>query len=173
MSFLCCSLTTAALTSLVLPICTYISKADPENVNYESCISILGSDPRSSISTAPQLARISFELDITRAKTISSTIDTLLKLSVSDPLASNALKDCSSVYSRIPGDLESGLEAIKDGDFDTASARVSAAMNAAITCEIGIKEKKGNIAPLHKEISEFYQLGAISLGFTILLRIIN
>lgn len=175
MILLSCSLaSTTALTSLVPSICKHISQADPTNVDYGSCMSALGSDPRSPISTAPQLARISFELSISKAKAITSEIDKLLKLSTFDPPATNVLKDCSVAYSRVPGVLEAGLEAIIGGQFDTASTRVSAAMNAAATtCGKWIKYMRGNIAPLQKEINVFNQLGAISLGFTKLLRIIN
>ncbi|XP_021748116.1 putative invertase inhibitor [Chenopodium quinoa] len=174
MSVLCCLLTTAALTSLLLPVCKDISEADPINVTYESCISTLGSDPRSLTSTAPQLATISFKLSITSAKAINSTIGTILNLNITGPIGENVLEDCQGIYSRVPGDLEAGLEAIKAGDFDTAtSARVSAAINAATTCGNKIKERVGEIDPLRKKINDFHQLDAISFGFIKLLRIIN
>ncbi|CAO2835463.1 unnamed protein product [Amaranthus hypochondriacus] len=168
-----CSQATAAFTSLVLPVCKKISQTDPNNVSYESCVAILGSDPRSSTSTAPQLARISFELGISRAKDITSTIEKLLKTSGSDPDARNALKYCSGVYSGVPGELDAGLEAIKDEAFDTANERVSAAVKATTACKDGIKGETGKVAPLKQEINEFNQLCAISIGFIKLLRIIN
>ncbi|KAL2893272.1 putative invertase inhibitor [Bienertia sinuspersici] len=151
----------------------YISQTDPTNVYYEYCVLTFGLDPRSLTSTAPQLAQIAFELSISRIKDIMSTIDRLRKLSTADPLGGSALNNCFAVYSGVPNGLEAGLEALKGGDYDAASVSVTAAMNAANTCGSGIKERRGDIGPLTKETTDFYQLSAILLGFTKLLRIIN
>ena len=172
---LCSSSATTTTTSLVPILCKDIAKSDPKEVDYDFCVSQLESDPRSSHAVAPKVGQISFELSITKAKNMSSLINELLNdPSLNRPPAKAILSDCSKLYAdEVQVDLESGLKALKDGDFNTANAKVTSAMHAAATCEGGLKDFWKAPTSLIRMADEFYQLAAISLGFTNLLRIIN
>ena len=172
---LCSSLATITTASLVPALCKDIARSDPHQVNYDFCVSQLKSDPRSSNALAPQVGQISFELSITKAKNMSSLVNKLLNdSSLNQTTANTILSDCSKLYAdEVQVDLESGLKALKDGDLKTANAKVTSAMYAAATCEEGFKDFWNAPVSLLRLDDEFYQLAAISLGFTYLLRGVN
>jgi len=160
---------TDAANDLVVDTCKKMSGSDP-NINYDSCVTLLGSDPRSSKATSlSELGTISFEIDISKAKSILSTIDGLLKDPKFDPNVKRALKDCSDFYSSAPDNLQEGLDALKEGDYSTANIRTSAAFDSSVNCDDSFKEKKVT-SPLAKESHDYYQITAVSLAFTVLLK---
>ncbi|XP_074282469.1 putative invertase inhibitor [Silene latifolia] len=103
---------------------------------YEFCIKVLGSDPRSSTSTLEQLAEISFQMDISKAKSVTTLIQKLLndpKLVI--PVIKRALQDCLRVYSDASDELMDGLAAVKVKDYKTANMKGSVALTSAETCK--------------------------------------
>ncbi|KAJ8444700.1 hypothetical protein Cgig2_030374 [Carnegiea gigantea] len=144
MIFQCSTLTNAAANNLVLDTCKKMAGSDP-NIKYNSCVTLLGSDPRSSKATSlSELGTISFEIDISKAKSILSTINGLLKDPKFDPNVKRALKDCSDFYSTAPDNLQEGLDALKAGDYSTANIRTSAAFDSSVNCDDSFKEKKAS-----------------------------
>jgi len=114
MIFLCSSLTDAA-NNLIPETCKKIAQSDP-NVKYESCVALLGSDPRSAQATSlSELGTIAFEIDISKANSIVSTINGLLKDPKFNPNVKFALQDCLGHYSDTPTIMEEGLDALKKG----------------------------------------------------------
>lgn len=162
----------AKARNLVTDTCMKISKADPENIKYGFCVKTFGSDPRSTkASSVDELVDISFNLTSSKSKSITSTINqVLLKDPKFDPFARSALETCSDLYSDGLDDLQTGLEALKGGDFPTAMSRVSAALDNGPDCEDTFKEKEGEVSPLTKENDEYFHLAVISLSLTVLLK---
>lgn len=156
-------------TNLVPDTCMKISKSDP-NVKYDSCVSTFESDPRSSEASLEELAEISFNFSMSKAKSIHSTIGQLLKDPKLDPFAKKALQTCSDLYSGAPDDLQEGLNALKRGDYALANLRASSAVDCGPDCEDAFRDEKGEVSPLTKDNNDYFQLGAISLAFTNLLK---
>ncbi|KAK9758080.1 hypothetical protein RND81_01G205300 [Saponaria officinalis] len=164
---------TYVVANLVPSICKDLSRNDQENVSYDYCVSKLGSDPKSAHSTAEQLAEISFRLTISKADDVFSTIQKVVNGSRIDQLVKYPLKICSVVYSRIPNDLKDGLVALKGGNYDKANVTVNAVVKIASICRDVVKVGSVSVSVLKENSDDFFKLGAISLGFTKLLRIIN
>ncbi|XP_019105602.1 putative invertase inhibitor [Beta vulgaris subsp. vulgaris] len=160
----------ANATNIVTDTCMNISKSDPDYIKYDFCVKTFESDPRSSNTSIDGLVEISFNLSSSKAISISTTIAQLLKDPKFDPFGKSALQACYEIYSDAPDDLQAGLEALKRGDFSTANVRVSGALDIAPDCEDSFQDKQGEVSPLTKDNSEFFQLVDISLAFTVLLK---
>ncbi|KAL2893265.1 putative invertase inhibitor, partial [Bienertia sinuspersici] len=163
------STTITKATNLVPDTCMEISNSDPY-VKYDFCVKAFGSNPRSSKANLDELAEISFNITTYKARSVSSTIDRLMKDPKSGRLVKQVLKTCSDLYSGAPEDLKVGLEALKSGKFFIANVRVTAAMGCGSECEDAFKEMKVKVSPLTKENSDYFELGAITLAFTNLLQ---
>ncbi|KAL2893271.1 putative invertase inhibitor [Bienertia sinuspersici] len=161
------SSTLTKATNLVPDTCKKITKSDP-NINYDSCVKELGSNPRSSIANIDGLAEISFNVTANKARSILSAINQLLKDPKFDRPFKGALEACSGMYSGAPENLKLGLDALKSKDYFTANARVSAAMDCGPYCDEVFKEMKVIVSPLTKENNDYFELGCISLAFTYL-----
>ncbi|XP_074302802.1 putative invertase inhibitor [Silene latifolia] len=160
--------TVANAVNLVPQTCSKIAQSEP-NVKYDFCVKALGSDPRSSTASLEELAEISFKLTISKAKSISKLIGNLLKNPKFDPFQKNALEACQELYADVPEDMDSGLKALKERDFNTANVEVSGVITSADTCEDGFRERK-EFSPWTKQNSDFMELTDISLVFTNLLK---
>ncbi|KAL9239340.1 hypothetical protein vseg_013674 [Gypsophila vaccaria] len=156
------TITLANGVNLVPQTCKTISISEP-NVKYDFCVTALGTDPRSVTANLGQLAEISFNLTVSKSKSISKKIVQLLKNPKGfDKFQKNALADCQEMYSNVPDDLETGREALRRNDFNTASIEVSGAITYADTCEDGFKERK-EFSPLANENRDFMMLASIPL----------
>ncbi|KAK9743188.1 hypothetical protein RND81_03G223000 [Saponaria officinalis] len=163
------SSTLANGVNLVPETCKKISTSDP-NVKYDYCVTVLGSDPRSSTANLNQLAEISFHLSVSKAKAISAKIGELLKDPKFNKFQKNALKDCQELYSDAPEDIQTGLKALlNEKDFEKANIEVSGAITSADTCEEGFSERQ-KVSPLTGDNNDFKELTKIPLVFTILLK---
>ncbi|KAK9758079.1 hypothetical protein RND81_01G205200 [Saponaria officinalis] len=160
--------------SLVRATCKHLSKTDRQNINYDFCVSKLESDSRSSSSTAKQLGEISFQLTISKAEEVLSTMDRVLKQPSIDLHVEDSLKVCWDFYVTIPVDLREGLAALKGYDYRKADTTVSSVVKKASTCGTVIKDdSRGVVSVVKEQTGEFGKLSAISLGFTKLLRVVN
>ncbi|PON48403.1 Pectinesterase inhibitor domain containing protein [Trema orientale] len=149
--------------------CKKAVKTDP-NLRYDFCITTLEANPKTrKAKHLEELAIISIELTISNATEIASNISNLLRQKtevVIDPYAKGCLKDCSELYSDAISALRDAKLDIESNDFEKANVDISSAMDASSTCEDGFKEKKGEVSPLTKENSVFFQWTVISLAFT-------
>lgn len=122
-------------------------------------------NPRSQNATLQELVIISLGLTISNAKNISSHIEQLLSLKSFDKHTKIGLQDCLELYSDAHSTLLEAMENVKLKDYEGANVEISSAMDASTTCEDGLKEKKGEVSPLTKENSIFFQFTVISLAF--------
>ncbi|KAK9743184.1 hypothetical protein RND81_03G222800 [Saponaria officinalis] len=163
------STTLAKGANLVPETCKKISISEP-SVRYDFCVTVLGSDRRSSTANLQQLAEISFNLSVSKAKSISKKIGELLKDPKFNTFQKNALKDCQELYSDAPDDIQTGLKALlNEKDFEKANIEVSGAITSADTCEDGFSERK-EFSPLTGDNNYFMELAKIPLVFIVLLK---
>lgn len=151
---------------LIHQTCTRIADNDP-NVSYNLCVMSLESNPMSANANLEELGVIAVELALSNATYINWYISNkLLQEKGFDPYAKACLKDCHELYSDAIPELKDVLDDFKDKDYYKANIELSAAMEASTTCEDGYKERKGEVSPLAKEDTNFFQLCAIALAFT-------
>lgn len=149
--------------------CKEITDKDP-NVGYNFCVASLGSNPKSRTASLEELGAIAINLTLSNATYINWYIShKLMKDKAYDPYAKACLQDCSELYSDAIPTLQDVINEFKGKDYYKANIDLSAAMDAADTCEEGYKAKKGEKSPLAKEDNVFFQLCAIALAFTNLL----
>ncbi|XP_054809807.1 putative invertase inhibitor [Prosopis cineraria] len=126
-----------------------------------------------SQSSAPpaslgDLVAMSIQMTKSNATNIVSTISNLLK----DPnnnnkfseYAKECLEDCSELYSDSLSDLDDAIRAFESQDFNTASIKVSAAMEASVTCEDQFHDGNEE-SPLTEDDNMYFELNAMSLAF--------
>ncbi|XP_023541040.1 putative invertase inhibitor [Cucurbita pepo subsp. pepo] len=147
--------------------CKSAAKTDPY-VDYKLCVQTLRANPNSKAATFKELVLISITQSKANATEIGSEISELLKGSEKwgkGKYSLGCLKGCLELYTEAVSGLELALGAVKMGDNETANIKVSAAMDAALSCEDGYKEKDGEVSPLTEINCGFFQLNAISLAF--------
>ncbi|XP_022736985.1 putative invertase inhibitor [Durio zibethinus] len=145
--------------------CGKAAKGDP-NINFDFCVASLEANPKTKTATSTQdLVPISIEIAISNAKSISSIVSKLLKNKNIEKYTRSCLEACSELYSDVGSDLQSGGQAFKAKDYETANVKISAALDVPVTCEDGFKEKQGLVFPLKKENNNFFQLTATLLAF--------
>ncbi|KAE8713781.1 Regulator of nonsense transcripts 1 [Hibiscus syriacus] len=145
--------------------CSQAAKGDP-NINFDFCVSSLQVDPKAKSATSvADLVDVAIDTAMSNATSIGSIISKLLSNKSLEQYARTCLEDCSELYSDAGSNLKSGEQAFEGKDYGTANSEISAAMDAADTCEEQFKEKEGVVSPLTKENGDFFQLTAISLAF--------
>ncbi|OUZ99185.1 Pectinesterase inhibitor domain [Macleaya cordata] len=155
---------------IISDTCQKAAASDP-NLKYDFCVSSLQANPKSKTADLLGLGVISMELSSSNATYISSYIGKLLKDGQGvDPKAKKYLQDCLELYSDAIVDVQDAIKALNARDFMQANTQMSAAMDASTTCEEGFKEEKGLVSPLAKEDNDFFQLTAISLAITNLVK---
>ena len=117
----------------------------------------------------PWLQIFAVEIDISKAHSILSIINRLLKDPKFDPNVKFALKNCLDRYLDTPTILEEGLDALKKRDYSTANIRASAALDSSVSCNDSFEEKKVT-SPFAKESDDYYQITVVSLAITVLLK---
>lgn len=157
-------------SQLVHQTCKRIADGDP-NVGFNFCVISLESSPKSRTASLEELGVIAAELTLSNATYINWYIsDKLLKDTRFDPYSKACLNDCHELYSDAIPNLKDVLDDFKRKDYFKANIELSSAMDASATCEDGYKEKKGAVSPLAREDQIFFQLCAIALAFTNILR---
>lgn len=102
------------------------------------------------------------ELALLNATTTISSIEKMLSNGSLDPFQLDCLRDCLELYSDASKTLVDAIGALMVGKYGVASMRVSAAMEAATTCEDGFAER-GEVCALTEENYDLFQLCDIAL----------
>ncbi|GMI63937.1 hypothetical protein like AT5G46930 [Hibiscus trionum] len=145
--------------------CRKAAKGNPI-IKFDFCVSFLKENPKAKSATGvADLVEVVIETAISNAKSIGSIISKILSNNSLGQYVRSCLEDCSELYTDAGSDLSRGEQAFEGKDYGMANTVVSAAMEAAVTCEDQFKEKKGVVSPLTKENKVFFQLTAISLAF--------
>ncbi|RZC93056.1 hypothetical protein C5167_028414 [Papaver somniferum] len=166
----------AAAEDITVETCRKSAESSP-NLNFTSCVNSLQSDPRSSTANLQQLGIISMELSLTNATYINSYIKKLLNDKDLDDFTriEKYLRDCSELYGDAISNIEEAVKAFDAYDSFSANIKMSAAMDSSTTCEDGFKDNDNNqdysaVSPLVRENYDFFQLTAVSLAITNLVR---
>ncbi|KAI3981299.1 hypothetical protein MKX01_004563 [Papaver californicum] len=162
-----------AAEDITIETCRKSAESSP-NLNYTSCVNSLQSDPRSSTANLQQLGIISMELSLRNATHINSYIEKLLNDKDIDDFSriEKYLRDCLELYGDASSYIEEAIKAFDAYDSFSANIKMSAAMDSSTTCEDGFKDNNQNpaVSPLVREDYDFFQLTAISLAITNLVR---
>ncbi|KAI3878890.1 hypothetical protein MKX03_003011 [Papaver bracteatum] len=162
-----------AAEDITVETCKKSSESSP-NLNYTSCVNSLQSDPRSSTANLQQLGIISMELSLRNATYINSYIEKMLNDRDLDDFSriEKYLRDCSELYGDAVSNIEEAIKAFNAYDSFSANIRMSAAMDSSTTCEDGFKDNQNYsaVSPLVREDYDFFQLTAVSLAITNLVR---
>ncbi|KAF8027259.1 hypothetical protein BT93_E0234 [Corymbia citriodora subsp. variegata] len=149
--------------------CKRAADGDP-NISYKFCVACFEAKRVSQPANIEDLTLASINLTISNATDVSSCISKLLQNKSLGHFARDCLMTCSKLYSDAYSILRGVVDDLGSRDYDTANVDVSAAMDAAVTCEDGFKEREGLASPLTKENDMFFQMNAISLAFIEMLR---
>ncbi|OVA07568.1 Pectinesterase inhibitor domain [Macleaya cordata] len=156
--------------------CKKAANTSPKLI-YNFCVSSLQANPKSQTADLRELGVISMELCMNNATYISSHIVKLLEEDQTrvlvDPRAKKYLRDCLYLYNNAIPDVEDAIKAFEDKDNFSANIKMSAAMDASITCEDGFKEEEDLVSPLAKEDGDFFQLTATALAINNLVVVHN
>ncbi|GAB2273683.1 hypothetical protein Dimus_008464 [Dionaea muscipula] len=166
------SLTTSctANATLVQETCKKIAKSDP-NVNADFCVTTLNSDPASrKAANLEQLGIVSLRICMTKATNLQPRIRGLLQQRTFDQYAKNCLKDCQKFYWDAKESLQSAVRDFKVKDFPKAGLDITAALNSSSTCEDQFGQRGRAASPLTQENGDFFQMTAISLSISAMLR---
>ncbi|GAB2212146.1 hypothetical protein Droror1_Dr00025495 [Drosera rotundifolia] len=138
-----------AFAGLVQETCAKIAKSDPK-VNVNFCISALNGDPSGRMAVSiEQLGFTSLKLGIANAINVG---------------LSGAVLESTST-------LQKAVRDIKARDYMKANLDVLAAMDNYHTCENQFGERRWETSSLTEENAQSYQLAAISLSITNMLRL--
>ncbi|KAI4327224.1 hypothetical protein L6164_019712 [Bauhinia variegata] len=151
-------------SNLIRQSCQEASKGDP-NLSYNFCVACLEANPKSRPTRIEELVDVSIRITKSNTTNIISNISEFLRNQNLSQYAKACLRDCFDLYSDALSELQDAVYAFNSGDLDTANIKVSAALDASVTCEDQFKEKKGETSPLTKDNNIYCQLSAISLAF--------
>ncbi|KAI4315171.1 hypothetical protein L6164_028012 [Bauhinia variegata] len=144
--------------------CWEASKSDPK-LSYGFCVACLESIPKSQPTSIEELVDMTIQITESNTTNIVSIISKLLQNQTFTQHEKACLKDCFHLYSDALSELQDALNAFKSKDLDTANIKVSAVLDACVTCEDQFKDKKGEACPLTNDNNIYFQLNAISLAF--------
>jgi len=160
----------ATNSNIVRDTCKKVEEIEPYKlVSYNFCVTVLGSDPRSSnATTVVDLSSISIEISVSRIKSILTTIEGLLKDPKFDPPTKSCLSACQTLYLDAQSQLSKyAMDALKKGDYGLANDVAGGALEMSLTCETGFEDLKRVSPPaLSKENADFYYLGGLSVFLT-------
>ncbi|KAF3448194.1 hypothetical protein FNV43_RR08907 [Rhamnella rubrinervis] len=147
--------------------------ADESNIfSYKFCSTSLEAIPVSHVTNLQGLALIAMELALNNTTNTISIIKELLSdKTLVDPLALEGLKDCLELYSDAVSTILDSIAAFLGEQYGVADVWLSAVMEAATTCEEGLKEKQVDkaLSPLKNENYSLFQLCDIALCISHLL----
>ncbi|KAF7810027.1 putative invertase inhibitor [Senna tora] len=151
--------------------CRNASNDDP-NIAYNFCVSALettcSSQQRQPIASLEELAAVSIEITRSNATTMVSNISNILKEKKKKKKLSEytkaCLKDCFDLYSNSVSELEDAMGAYRSRDLDTANVKISAALDACVTCEDQFGDR-GEKSPLTEDNGYYSMLNSMSLVF--------
>ncbi|KAK9666825.1 hypothetical protein RND81_14G213900 [Saponaria officinalis] len=159
---------TSAINGIVSDTCMKMMKLNLYyNTPVHFCVTALNSDPRSSNATnIQQLTEISFEMDISKAKSITVTIDNLLKNTTQhDNSTREAFNYCKQIYSFVSIELTAGLKALKAKNYETAFVVADTAFQGASICQLGLTKHMIGFSTFTRENTYFMHLASISASF--------
>ncbi|XP_042505547.1 putative invertase inhibitor [Macadamia integrifolia] len=122
------------------------------------CVSSVQAIPPSHTASLSELAVISVKLALVNATATLWSIQKLLENEASDSNLMGSLKDCRELYSDAVPTLENSITAFKSLDYMSCNILITAAMDAATTCE-----GRFDVSPLTKQNYDFFQLCDIAL----------
>ncbi|KAL3737849.1 hypothetical protein ACJRO7_019387 [Eucalyptus globulus] len=156
-------LTMSAKTMDIINLtCEKCSRESPV-FNYTFCSESLQAVPVSHFTNLQGLGIISMELALLNASTTISSIEKMLRNGSLDPFQLGCLRDCKDLYLDASKTLVDATGAFMVGHYGIANMQMSAAMEAATTCEDGFEEREGEACPLTKENYDLFQLCDIAL----------
>ncbi|KAJ3681770.1 hypothetical protein LUZ60_014343 [Juncus effusus] len=139
-------------------------------VPYNFCMKALNTDPRTKTARSTKtVALISLNLTLTNAISTKSKICTLLAR-VRNPALKNALQACDIIYSNAITDLNSAIDFLRSGKFETAKTLVTGASIVGNDCGAALKRAEMAIVGpdrqrlLKKENGDFGLLTLLFLG---------
>ncbi|XP_022155778.1 putative invertase inhibitor [Momordica charantia] len=156
-------------TSLIYKTCKNISKEDP-NISFNFCSTSLQSRSGRGADNLRSLGLFSIVLLRRNVTNTRHRVEWLLGYKRFDPFVKACLDDCLELYSDAIPTVKRAARDYVAKRYDDANSGISAAMDAATTCEDGFKEKKGVVSPLTKRNGDAFELGAIVLAIMSLLQ---
>ncbi|PIA32559.1 hypothetical protein AQUCO_04400034v1 [Aquilegia coerulea] len=149
--------------------CKECAETSP-HLSYDFCVSSLQVVvPPDHTLNLQEVDILALELAIANATSTVANIENMLSNKAYDLYSILCLKDCLQLYSDVIPVLNGSIKAIQNRNYYIANIWISAAMDAALTCEDGFKEKEGEVSPLAKEDNDLYQLCDIALVISNLL----
>ncbi|XP_030533647.2 putative invertase inhibitor [Rhodamnia argentea] len=136
--------------------CEKCSRESPV-LNYTFCSVSLQAVPVSHFTNLQGLGIISMELALVNATTTISSIEKMVSNGSLDPFQLDCLRDCLVLYLDASKTLVDAIGAFMVGRYGVANMQVSAAMEAATTCEDGFEERE-EVCPLTMENYDLFQL---------------
>ncbi|XP_043692268.1 putative invertase inhibitor [Telopea speciosissima] len=149
-----------AAVDIIQETCQMSAERSPV-LSYDFCVSSLQVIPLSYTASLPELAVISVKLALVNATATLWKTQKLLEIEASDPKIMACLKDCQELYSDAVPTLENSITTLNSKDYRSGNVFISAAMDAATTCEDGFE-----VSPLTKQNYDFFQLCDIALVIT-------
>ncbi|KAF9590420.1 hypothetical protein IFM89_035255 [Coptis chinensis] len=122
--------------------------------------------PHKGSLSVQELGIIALELATINATNTVTSIQKMLTRKTFGPHASLCLKDCLELYSDVIPTLSDSVRALVNNNEYTANIMISAAMEAATTCQDGFEEEEGEVRPLVNDNNDFFQLCDIALVIT-------
>ncbi|XP_028772840.1 putative invertase inhibitor [Neltuma alba] len=150
-------------SDLITESCKEASKEDP-NISYAFCVASFVAMIPSPPSSVEELVAMTIQMTKSKATNVVYTISILLKDHLFSDYAKKCLKDCSDHYLDSLSDLGDALGAFRSKDFNSATAKISAAMGVSVTCEDQFKEGKEK-SPLTDDNKVYFELNAMSQAF--------
>ncbi|XP_010547356.1 PREDICTED: putative invertase inhibitor [Tarenaya hassleriana] len=146
--------------------------AKTEIFNSTFCVSSLEASPIGQPTNLTAMAVVPMLEALDNATATASTIERMMAGGGFDGYGVACLRDCLQLYQDAADELADAVRAFLKGQFGTADVMVSAAMDAAVTCEQGFAERDGGgdhddddvwRSPLGRENYSLFELGEISL----------
>lgn len=157
----------ARAADIVAETCQKCAAGNHE-LSYQLCLSIFNSAPGSHQADLKGLALISVDVTTKKAEQTLGDIRNLIKLPTGNNMMKQCLDVCKENYGDAVADLKDSAGSIKSGRIGDARTQLSAAFDAADTCESCFQEGKIK-SPLTKDNDDYTSVGRISLAVAALL----
>ncbi|GAV71802.1 PMEI domain-containing protein [Cephalotus follicularis] len=159
---------TITTQDLINATCKKCAQNDP-NLSYNFCVNSLQAAPNSHRANLRKLGTISIKLIENNVTDTTSFINVLMRNKKLDPFERACLNDCLELYSDAITTVKKAIKGYQSKQYDDANIELSSVMDASTTCEDGFKEEYV-VSPLAKRNSATFQLSAIALSITNMLR---
>ncbi|CAN8267238.1 unnamed protein product [Cochlearia groenlandica] len=161
----------ATAQSLIRDSCQKAAAKDPK-FKIAFCVKSLEENPQSKTAkTLEALVMASAKTAATKTTALKAAIEKILKEKKYAKEAEMPLQDCLQLYTDAVDSLNEASASVKSRNYRTATAAMSAAMDAPSTCETGFKERRTpQKSPVAKESEVLFQTILIPLAFTNMLK---